>query len=219
MKQISLFIVDDSQIHLEGLKMVLKQDPNLQVTGEAHNKAEVMQQMADLHPDIVLLDICLEKEYDGIEITKDITKLYPGTQVIILSHNKDKYSIINSIRSGARAYLSKDTSAEELIQSIHTVVQGKGLFLGETIPRDTLCECFGNSTTLSSAKPYHLSEREIEVIEYLSKGYSTKEIAEILKITIPTVDSHKEHIKEKLDLNTVIEIVVFAIKNKIISIV
>jgi len=219
MKQISVFIVDDSQIHLEGLKMVLKMDPTLRIVSEAHNKAEVMQQMDDLHPDIVLMDICLEKEYDGIEITKDITKLYPETHVIILSHNKDKYSIINSIRSGARAYLAKNTSVVELIQTIYTVVQGKGLFLGETIPRETLCECFGDSTILSTAKPYHLSEREIEVIEYLSKGYSTKEIGTILHITAPTVDSHKEHIKEKLNLNTAIEIVVFAIKNKIISIV
>lgn len=218
MKQINVFIVDDSQIHLEGLKMVFKQDSTLQVVGEAHNVDEVMQQMAELHPDIVLLDICLEKEYDGIEITKELRKLYPQTQVIILSHNKDKYSIINSIRSGARAYLSKDSLADELIQSIHTVVQGKGLFLGETIPRDTLCECFGNTISPSNAKPYNLSEREIEVIEYLSKGYSTKEIAEILFITSPTVESHKEHIKEKLNLKTVIEIVVFAIRNKIISI-
>jgi len=218
MKPISVLIVDDSQIHLEGLKMILKGDSTLQVVGEAHNIKEVMQQIVELHPDIVLLDICLEKEYDGIEITKELTKLYPEIRVIILSHNKDKYSIINSIRSGARAYLVKDTSAEELIQSIHTVIQGKGLFLGETLPRETLCECFGNTVAPSGAKPYQLTEREIEVIEFLSKGYSTKEIAEILHISAATVDSHKEHIKEKLNLNTVIEIVVFAIRNKIISI-
>src|ERR1035437_3403226 len=142
MKQISVFIVDDSQIHLEGLKIVFKQDPTIQIIGEAHNKSEVMKLMPELLPDIVLLDICLEKEYDGIEITKELTALYPATHVIILAHNKDRYSIINSIRSGARAYLAKDTSTEELMQTIHTVMQGKGLFLGETIPRETLCECF-----------------------------------------------------------------------------
>jgi two-component system response regulator NreC len=218
MKQISVFIVDDSQIHLEGLKIVFKQDPTIQIIGEAHNKAEVMKQMPELHPEIVLLDICLEKEYDGIEITKELTALYPETHVIILSHNKDRYSIINSIRSGARAYLAKDTSADELTQTIHTVLQGKGLFLGETIPRETLYECFGDSVTFSNAKPYHLSEREIEVIEYLSKGYSTKEIAEILYLNSATIESHKEHIREKLNLKTIIEIVVFAIKNKLILI-
>ena len=218
MKQISVFIVDDSQIHLEGLKIVFKQDPTIQIIGEAHNKSEVMKLMPELLPDIVLLDICLEKEYDGIEITKELTALYPATHVIILAHNKDRYSIINSIRSGARAYLAKDTSTEELMQTIHTVMQGKGLFLGETIPRETLCECFGNSISISNAKPYHLSEREIEVIEYLSKGYSTKEIAEILYLNSATIESHKEHIKEKLNLKTIIEIVIFAIKNNLILI-
>jgi len=218
MKQISILIVDDSQIHLEGLKMVLKKDSMLRIVGEAHNTKEVMEKIPLLCPDIILLDICLEKQYDGIAITRELTKSHPEIFIIILSHNKDKYSIVNSIRSGARAYLSKDSSTEELIQSIHTVAQGKGLFLGETIPRETLCEYFEDADSLSSVKSYHLSEREIEVIEYLSKGYSTKEIANILNITPPTVDSHKEHIKEKLNQNTVIDIVMFAVRNKLISI-
>jgi len=218
MKQINLLVVDDSQIHLEGLKLVLKHDPTLQITGEAHNKAEVMQQMPGLLPDIVLLDISLERDYDGIEICKEIVLQYPATKIIMLSHNKDKYSILNSIRSGAKAYLAKDTSVEELTQAIHTVTQGNGLFLGETIPHETLNECFGDSFTISKIKPYHLSGREIEIIEYLSKGYIAKEIADILNINTTTVESHKEHIKEKLNLNTVIEIVVFALKNKLITI-
>lgn len=218
MNHINVFIVDDSQIHLEGLKMILNRDESLHIIGEAHNIQEVRQAMSELHPDVMLLDICLEKEYDGIEITKELTPLYPNTRIIILSHNKDKYSIVNSIRSGARAFLAKDTSTEELIQAIHTVYHGKGLFLGETIPRDTLCECFGNVTDSPLAKPYNLSEREIEIIEYLAQGYATKQIAEILSITTSTVDSHKEHIKEKLQLNTAIEIVVFCIKNKIIAV-
>lgn len=218
MKQVNILIVDDSQIHLEGLKMILKQHLWLTVTGEAHNQREVMQQLEEMQPDIIILDICLEKEYDGIDICHEVQSRYPAIHIIMLSHNKDRYAIINSIRAGARAYLAKDTTGEEIAVTIQTVLKGKGLFLGETIPRETLIECFGNTLTTSKMKPYGLTDREIEVIEYLSKGYCTKEIAVLININNSTVESHKDHIKEKLNVKTVIEIVVFAIKNQIISI-
>lgn len=218
MKQVKLLIVDDSQIVLEGLKFILKQNSGLQIIAEAHTKQEVMQCLSEMQPDIILLDICLEREYDGIDVCKDVMKLYPAIRIIMLSQNKDKKAIINSIRAGARAYLAKDTSGEEIGHTIQLIINGKGLFLGETIPHETLIDCFGDTIMESTPKPYHLTEREIEIIEYLSKGYCSKDIAEMLFINTNTIESHKEHIKEKLNMKTIVEIVVFAIKNHLISI-
>jgi Response regulator containing a CheY-like receiver domain and an HTH DNA-binding domain len=112
MKPIEILLVDDSQIHLEGLKIMLRAYPRLHVAGEAHDKKEVRNLMPLLQPNVVLLDICLEEENDGIELAAYISSTFPLTKVIMLSHNKDQNSIIQSIRSGAVAYLAKDTSID-----------------------------------------------------------------------------------------------------------
>jgi len=134
----------------------------------------------------------------------------------MLSHSKDVASIVHAIQAGAHAYLSKDTSIDELIQAIKVVKKGNGIFLGETIPPETLRKCFSGSQERKNFRPYQLTERKIEIIELLAKGYMTKEIAELLFITNSTVESHKENIKEKLQVKSVVEIVVCALKNKII---
>lgn len=216
MKQIKVLIVNASQLYLESLKLILGKHERLQIIGEAHNHREVIQQIYSLQPDVVLLDIYLENEYDGIGICNEIVHLYPSIGVIMLSHINDKNLMVNSIRAGVRAFLAKDSDGDEIAHAIQTVVLGKGLFLSESISNEVLKECFGEGTSIVY-KPFHLTNREIEVINLLSKGYGSKEIAKILYINTTTVESHKEHIKEKTGLKTVVEIVVFAIKNHLIS--
>jgi len=218
MKPIEILLVDDSQIHLEGLKIMLRAHHTLHVAGEAHNISEVHNLMPSLKPDVVLLDICLEEDNDGIELAGYITSTFPLTKVIMLSHNKDENSIIQSIRSGAVAYLAKDTSIDFLIKTIHSVMKGEGLYLGETIPHDILCQCLQNSIEPPFKKPVRLSKREKEIVKLLSMGYTSREIADQLCIDASTVESHKEHIKSKFKLSSVIEIVVYCIKNKYIQI-
>ncbi|MBP1639165.1 MAG: LuxR family transcriptional regulator [Bacteroidetes bacterium] len=218
MKPIEILLVDDSQIHLEGLKIMLRTYPRLHVAGEAHNKAEVRKLMPLLQPDVVLLDIFLEDENDGIKLAAYITSKFPITKVIMLSHNKDQNSIIQSIHAGAVAYLAKDTSIEFLVKTIRSVIKGEGLYLGETIPHNILCKCLQNSIEPPQKKEIRLSEREKEIVEFLSMGYTSKEIAIQLSIDPSTVESHKEHIKAKFRLSTIIEIVVYCIKTGLIQI-
>lgn len=218
MKPIEILLVDDSQIHLEGLKIMLRAYPRLHVAGEAHDKTEVHNLMPSLQPDVVLLDIFLEEENDGIELAGYITATFPSTKVIMLSHNKDQNSIIQSIRSGAVAYLAKDTSIDFLVKTILSVMKGEGLYLGETIPHNILGQCLKNSIEPPHKKKIRLSEREKEVVKLLSMGYTSREVADQLCIDSSTVESHKEHIKSKFKLSTVIEIVVYCIKNNIIDI-
>ncbi len=122
------------------------------------------------------------------------------------------------MRNHIRAYLAKDTKPEELIDIIRAVNRGKGVYFGESIAYKTLLDVFGGETNLASGKPYELTAREIEIIEYLAQGYSSKEISVLLQIDKNTVESHKERIKNKLGVNTVIEIVVFALSKQIIRI-
>jgi len=216
MEKIRIILVDDSRIILDGLKINLASSGFIEIIGTATNPVSLFELLKEKSPHILLLDIALESDDDGIMTAKTIGQLYPDIRIIMLSHSKDVASIVHAIQAGAHAYLSKDTSIEELIQAIKVVKKGNGIFLGETIPPETLRKCFSGSQERKNFRPYQLTEREIEIIELLAKGYMTKEIAELLFITNSTVESHKENIKEKLQVKSVVEIVVCALKNKII---
>ncbi|MFA5418268.1 MAG: response regulator transcription factor [Bacteroidales bacterium] len=216
MEKIRIILVDDSRIILDGLKINLESSGIIEIIGTAINPVSLFELLKEKSPHILLLDIALESDDDGIMAAKTIGQLYPAIRIIMLSHSKDVASIVHSIQAGAHAYLSKDSSIDELIQAIKVVKKGNGIFLGETIPPETLRKCFSGSQERKNFRPYQLTEREIEIIELLAKGYMTKEIAELLFITNSTVESHKENIKEKLQVKSVVEIVVCALKNKII---
>jgi DNA-binding NarL/FixJ family response regulator len=216
MKQTIVFLVDDSEIYLIGIKQSLSKSRDIIVAGEAKYADEVLQHSALTMADVVLLDVSLQTEGDGIDLIQPILEQYPKMKIIMLSHNKDIKSIVRSIQLGAKAYLAKDTSSNELTAAIQIVMRGNVLFLGETIPPNALINCFSMATNSSLIKMLDLSNREIEVIECLSKGLITKEISEILHVDISTVESHKEHIKKKLNRNTIVEIVVFSLQNGII---
>jgi len=222
MKQpINLLLADDSQIYLEGLKSILRENENqINVIGEACNKREAIRFLNTNPPDIIVLDIQLEEDMDGIELACEVNKNFPGVKVIIMSHYKDIEHIINALKAHVHAYLAKDATPEEVNNTINSVYKGKGLYLGETLSKQTIEKLitvyYGTEQNLRKSKPHDLSEREIEVIGYMAKGFSSKEIAKSLFIGTTTVVTHKENIKRKLNCNTAIEIIVFAIAKKII---
>lgn len=218
-KPIKVFLIDNSEIHLEGLKFLLTQDENISLSGCFKCAKEALESQALLQSDVVLLDNDSEAKNGSSSLIQSILIINPNLKIIVLSYHKDIDFIIHSIHAGASAYLAKDTSSKELIQVIDLVMRGNGFFLGETIPKATLTSCFKTPIEFihANAKPWNLTQREIEIINLMAKGLITKEIAETLKINITTVDSHKENIKQKLNCKIVVGVVVFALKNGLIS--
>ncbi|HNX44292.1 MAG TPA: response regulator transcription factor [Bacteroidales bacterium] len=216
-EKIKILLVDDSRIILDGLAFNFLLQHDFSVTGKALSVQEALQSISAEIPDVVLLDISLQEEADGIDLLREMGQKYPAIKVLIFSQQKEVKAIVDSVRAGARAYLSKDSSVEEIIGAVRMVAQGNGLFLGETIPPETLHHCFSGKPERKNFTPYHLSDREIEIIRWLSKGYLSKEIAEIEHINVSTIESHKDNIKNKLGLKSIIEVVVFCIKNGIIA--
>jgi len=215
---IKLLLVDDSHIYLEGLKLVLRGNSNIMVMSQAGNPREALECLEMNIPDIALLDISLEKDMDGIELAKTIRKKYPDIKIIYLTHYKGSKYLINALQTYPAAYLPKDLTPEELINAIVSANKGKGTYLGDTIPLPHILEIFGSKENVEKGKVYGLTPREIEVIEHLAQGYSTKELAAKLSIEVNTVESYKERMKEKLGVKTVLQIVVTAIKKGIIDI-
>lgn len=213
---IKLFIVDDSEIHLEGMKSILKRSDNLTVAATAQTPGETQQLLRKEKYDLAILDISLEEETDGLDLARFIKTTYPDMPIIILSHYKDIHYIIQSLKMKLNGYLAKDTQAEDLICAIQAVVQGKGFYFGNTISYNDIIKAFGGEENMKKRKPYELTDRELEVIQLLANGYTSKEIANELNIDRNTVETYKDRIKSKLDCKSAIEIVVFAYKNKLI---
>lgn len=214
---IKILLVDDSQIHLTGLRIFLEKDKSIKIIGEAHNPEEAKSIIKRSRPNVILLDISLEEETDGIDLADYLRKEEPGINILILSHYREVKYVMKALKARVRGYISKDVGSDELIYAIHSINNGKGIFLCESLPYEKLIDYFGSEENLLNNKQFALTQREIEIIKKMADGYSTKEIAALLKINKTTVESHKENIKEKLNKKTVIEIVVFAIKNHIIE--
>lgn len=216
--KLNILLVDDSQIVLDGLAFNLMFQDNMTICGKALTAKEALEIMTRIVPDIVLLDISLQEETDGINLLRKIVSDYAQTKVIIFSQKKDVNAIVDTIRNGARAYLPKDSSVVEIIQTINSVSKGNGIFLGETIPESTLLQCFSGKPVRNNFAPFNLSERELQIISWLAKGYMAKEIADIEHLQICTIETHKENIKNKLGLKSIIEVVVFAVQNNLIAV-
>lgn len=217
MKQIHVFIADISVVCREGLKQIFRAYDWISISGEANETAELLQLLPLVKCDVILTEIDFKQKGEGLEACRTITELYPGKQVIFFTFRKDNCAVVSAMRAGARAYIAKDSATNDIVDQVKAVCKGRGFFLGETIPKYVFSEALEQQQG-SKQRPFQLTEREIEIIECLALGLSTKQTAEKLCINPSTVDSHKEHIKEKLHLNNVVEIVAFAFRHHLLSI-
>ncbi len=215
MQTTDIYIVDDHAVVRDGIKMMLVAYPEIAVTGEFENGKELFEALKSKEPDLLLLDITLPG-LTGIEIAKIITESYPKLKILILSAMTDRESITESIKAGAHGFLSKDVQKEELHQAIIAVHKNKR-YVGSNIAL-TVFEGFISSISKESIiEDQLLTDREIEIIKLFSDGLLYKQIADKLGISIKTVESHKANIMRKLELKSTVELVKYAIKNKLID--
>ena len=219
MSKIRIFLVDDHQLVRDGIKALLISAEDLTILGEASSGKECFEKIAIETPDILILDISLP-DTNGIEITKRITAEYPGTKVLILSMYTNEDFIFNSVKAGARGYLPKNTSREELLSAIHAIYDGEEFF-SDSISRIMLKSYVrkAKEDDLTSQRgPVPLTTREIEILKLFVEGFINKEISDQLDISIRTVETHKNHIMKKLELKSTVELIKYAIRNKIVEI-
>jgi len=219
MKKINIILVDDHKVVREGLKILLMNLADIEVIGEVANANELFNLLHNKKPDILLMDISLPK-MSGIVITEKLSREYPDIKVIMLTANDNDEMVFESFKAGALGYLPKDIEHEELVEAIMTVSEGEE-YLARSLSSAVLKNYYkrakaGSHKLLKSEK--ELTKREIQVIELFCEGLSYKEIADQLNISIRTIESHKKSILEKLELNTIIDIVKYAIKHGIINI-
>ena len=218
MKKIKLFLLDDHQLVRDGIKALLSDDKTLDVIGEASDGQELLKKIKHARPDVILADVSLPG-ISGIDLTKKITDEYPDIRVIMLSMYTNEEFITKSIKAGAKGYLPKNTTRKELITAIHEVIQDREYFAA-SVSYAILNSFVRKAWHQSETQDDHSSEltsREVEILILFARGLSNADIAGKLFISIRTVESHKNHIMSKLNLKTPAELVLYAIRNKIVT--
>jgi DNA-binding NarL/FixJ family response regulator len=216
MEKIKLIILDDHKIVRDGLKAMLLGNREIEIIAEAVSASTLMDVLKIHKPDILVMDIKLSGSMSGIDIAKMLHQGNSKQKILMLTANVDENYIIASLKAGAKGFLSKDSSKEEFLKAIHHIYKGE-LYFGENISQAVIQSYVRQiqSNITDAEKP--LSDREIEIVKLLSDGLTTKQIGEELFISPRTVESHKNNILEKLGLQNTIELVKYAIKNKIIE--
>ncbi|MDI6695158.1 MAG: response regulator transcription factor [Anaerolineales bacterium] len=215
MNKIRYMIVDDQQIIREGLGGMLSREKDLELVGSAQNGAEAVEKAISLNPDIILMDLRMP-ELDGVEAIRRIRKICPHTKCIILTVYNNDENIFEGIRAGAKAYIMKDISQEELVHVIRSVYEGKAYLQPELTSK--LLEKLTDLPELAPTSTGRLSERELDILKQMAAGKSNKEIAGSLFISEHTVKTHITNIFGKLEVNNRAEAVTRAIQKGIITV-
>ncbi len=216
MKKIKIILVDDHKIFLDGLISLLNNVNNIEIVGTATSGEQLIELISLISCDVIITDITMNG-MSGIELTKLLSKNYPQLKVLILSMHSNEEFVLNAVKSGAAGYLPKDVSFEELVEAINKIANGDQYFYKDISENFFInyINRFKNEQKLLEDE--ELTQREIEVLKLLAIGLSNKEIADKLFISIKTVDTHRSHIMQKLHLKNSAEIVLFAIRNKLIE--
>ena len=204
-------------IFRDGIKSLLSEMDYIDIIGEASGGLELLELLKTIVPDLIIVDITMPG-LSGIEVSKQISCQYPQIRTMILSMHTSEEFVISAIQAGVKGYLSKDTSREELLDAIKIIYQG-----GECYSRlvsDNFLKSYARKykSELIIHENKALTNRELELLKLASAGLSNKEIAEKLFISTKTVDCHKNNIMQKLQLRNTAEMVLYAIKNKIIEV-
>ena len=189
---IKILLVDDQQLVRQGIQLLLETEEDLGVIGHAVNGKDALSKVKELNPDVVLMDIRMP-EMDGVQATRGITSDHPGIGVIILTTFDDDEYVFEGLKAGARGYLLKDISSEEMAAAVRTVAAG-GALIQPSITRKVLSEfsrlAATPATKTASPLPEPLTEREMDVLKGIAEGLSNKEIAERLYVSKSTVKFH-----------------------------
>lgn len=219
MNKIKIILVDDHQIVRDGIKSLLSDNSNIEIIGEAQSAYELFNLLKIQLPDIVLLDISLPT-MSGIEVSKILSTEFPQIKKLMLSMYTSEDFIFNSLKAGINGYLPKNTTRDELLRAIDEIYNGNEYFsksISDTILKSYV-KSAKNGNNVSDNKLKNLTKREQEILLYVVEGMNNPSIAKKLNISIRTVETHKTSIMRKLNLNSTVDLVKFAIKHNIIEI-
>ena len=216
MAKLRILLGDDHTLLRQGLRKILQERPDWEVVAEAGDGRDAVRQALAVQPDIAILDIGMPL-MNGIEATRQIVRRRPDIHVLILSMHANEAYIIQALKAGARGYLLKDSADTDLIRGVAAVASGKSFF-SPAVAKVMLDDYVRHLADKGIADRFDtLSEREREIFQLVAEGRSNKEIAELLSVSLATIETHRAHVLQKLDVHNTAELVLYAVRRGVIS--
>jgi DNA-binding NarL/FixJ family response regulator len=216
MRKLRVLLADDHNLIRAGLRLVVAQQPDFVVAGEAENGRQAVAMAESLAPDVVVMDVGMP-DLNGIEACRQVREKHPETQVVMLSMHSDEGYILRALKAGARAYLLKDSAEADLARAIRAAGEGKSFF--SPAVAKVLLEDYMRKLERTGAEDSYelLSPREREVLQMVAEGKSSKDVANSLNLSVYTVETHRAKIMQKLNLKSVPELILYAVRKGIIA--
>jgi len=213
---IRIVVADDHAVMRRGLRLVLEQQADFQVLGEANDGREAMSMVESLLPDVAVLDITMPN-LNGIDAARQISARQPGVAIVILSMHADEGYVLRALKAGARGYLLKESPESDFIQAIRAVSAGKAFF-SPAVSRMLVEDYVRQLQDKDIEDSYELiTSREREGLQLIAEGKSNKDVANMLNLSLYTVETHRSNILEKLNLHSVPELILYAVRKGVIS--
>lgn len=216
MTKTRVVLADDHTLIRAGLRMVVEAQPDLTVVGEAADGRDAVALAQDLKPAVIVMDIGMPS-LNGIEACRQVRELAPDTQVVMLSMHSDEGYVLRALKAGAKAYLLKDSAEADLAQAIRAAAAGKSFF--SPAVGKVLLEDYMRKLQRTGAEDSYdlLSAREREVLQLVAEGNSSKDVANLLDLSVYTVETHRARIMQKLNLRGIPELILYAVRKGVIS--
>jgi len=216
MKKIRILLADDHNVMRRGLRMLLESEPDFEVVAEAADGRKAVDLAVEQRPDVVVLDISMP-HMSGTEAAKRIDEALPGTAIVMLSMHSDEGYVLRALDAGAKGYLVKSSAEGDLIDAIRAVSQGRAFFSAE-ISRMLVEDYVREMRVRGVTDRYELlTAREREILQLLAEGKANKEIAGLLNLSLFTVETHRRNLQEKLNLHSVAEVILYAVRKGLIT--
>jgi two-component system response regulator NreC len=211
MKKIKVLLVEDHTIVRQGISALLKSESDIEVVGEASDGLEAIDMAKKIVPDVVLMDIAM-RNLNGLEATRKIKKIFPDMKVLVLTMYDNEESIFQILKAGASGYLIKDSAMTDLISAIRVIYQGES-YLSPSISKKVIDEYIRKAEMGEKRGTEDLlSDREREILQMIAEGNSVPQVASLLCISKKTVEAHKNHIMEKLNIHDKVGLIKYAIR-------
>lgn len=212
---IRVILVDDHQIMLQGLRALLDKQPDMEVIAEAGEGRTALRLARDLMPDVIILDVAMP-DLNGMETARMITSEMPTIKIIALSMHSDRRFVVEMLKAGASGYLLKDCALEDLVRAIR-VVMANQTYLSPEVAGTVVDEYVRKSSDGDLSAFSVLTAREREVLQLLVEGLSTKNIAAHLHVSIKTIETHRQHIMEKINTRSIADLIKYAVREGLTS--
>lgn len=205
-----IYIVDDHPLVRQGLSQIVASEADMEICGEAEDSPAAIRGVGEANPDAIIVDISL-KGANGLELIKNLKAIHEDIPILVFSMHDETIYAQRALRAGAKAYVMKKESPSKVVDAIRKIIQGE-IYVSPSVADQVLHQIVNGPGNVSTSPVDRLTDRELEVVQLIGRGLSSREVAESLHLSVKTIESHRAHVKEKLSLRNATELVQFSVQ-------